>query len=305
MLIDSISPFANMVVAYTGLFGGTGLFLGGLSRSKTGQQVGYTGMCLLLFMCGWLNYQYGLRSTAGEAIAFFNALYDPFYNIGTPSGNVHEHPGLIPCLDTADGPHNDCAADLSGAGYTLHASWASNFYARFTERADWTFNVARLYAHVWMNTTAFILGLVQFHTSSRKGLMWIHKKTGWAATLLATGGTLTAMWLGSGHGKEKLYGGTWAVLGWMEMGICVLGCLWQGIAAIKRKDIASHKKWMSRWWGTMWGAFLVFRVIFFAGGLLRFSETAMILIAIWSAAPLGILFSEYVRLRKMPKEATE
>jgi len=294
MLIFSATPFTNMVIAYIALAGGTGLMLCGLSRSKGCQKAGYFGMLILLFMAGWINSCYGIRGTAGDGIAFFNGLYDPFYNMGNPSGNVTEHPGLIPCLDGPDGYHNNCAMDL---GYHLHASWAANFYYRFTGKVGAAFNVARLYAHVWMNTTAFLIAIVQFDKKTRNTMMWLHKKLGWAATILATGGTLTAMWLGSEHSTEDLYGGSYAMWGWTFMGSNVLGSLWAGIAAVKRGDIAAHKKWMTRWWGTMWGAFLVFRVVFLLGGFFRFHPWIMIQISIWSAAPLGMACAEIFRVR--------
>ena len=158
-------------------------------------------------------------------------------------------------MDGPDGHHNNCATDL---GYHLHASWAANFYYRFTGKVGAAFNVARLYAHVWMNTTAFLMAAVQFDKKIRNTMMWLHKKLGWAATILATGGTLTAMWLGSEHSTEDLYGGSYAMWGWTFMGL----------------------KWMTRWWGTMWGAFLVFRVVFLLGGFFRFHPWIMIQISI-------------------------
>ena len=302
MLVQSLSPHANMAIAYVTLAGGTALLVCGINRSKTGQKAGWVGMLLLTFMMGWINYSYGLRNTAGESIAFFNGLYDPFYNIGSPSGNVSDHPGLMPCLDTSNGPHNNCAMNV---GYTLHASWAANFHYRFTEKVGWVFNCARLYAHIWMNTTAFIIALVQFDKNTRSTMLWLHRKLGWAATILTTAGTLTAMWLGSEHHAEELYGGAQAMCGWFTMGACVLGTLWAGIVAAKRKDIASHKKWMTRWYGSMWGAFLIFRILFLLGGLLRFHKSMMILLAIYSSAPLGIAFAEWHRLRSVAPESVK
>jgi hypothetical protein len=304
MLVQSLSPYANMVIAYVTLAGGTGLIVCGIHRSNAGQKVAWVGMLLLTIMMGWINSGYGIRSTAGESIAFFNGLYDPFYNIGNPSGDINDHPGLIPCLDTANGSHNNCAMN-TGLGYKLHASWAANFHHRFTEKTGWAFNVARLYAHIWMNTAAFIIALVQFDKNTRSTMIWLHRKLGWVVTILTTSGTLTACWLGSEHHSEELYGGSYGMWGWFSMGSCVLGTLWAGIAAVKRKDIAAHKKWMVRWYGSMWGAFLVFRVLFLLGGLLRFHKTAMSLIAVWTSAPLGIVIAEWHRLRSMAPESAK
>merc|ERR1712050_653898 len=110
------------------------------------------------------------------------------------------------------------------------------------------------------------------------------------------------MWLGSEHNSEVLYGGPRATYGWMSMGIMVLGPLIAGMLAILRKDVKSHKKWMYRWYGSMWGAFLVFRVIFFAGGLLRWHQSAMVVTAIWVSAPIGCAIAEWVRLQHLSEE---
>merc|ERR1740138_1932668 len=106
-----------------------------------------------------------------------------------------------------------------------------------------------------MNTTAFILCLVQFHEGTRRKYPWLHKKLGWVAITLVTGGTASALWLGSEHGSEKKgYGGYYAVAGWFSMGSTVLGTLTPGVVAILRKDVAGHQKWMTRFYGSMWGA---------------------------------------------------
>merc|ERR1712070_477185 len=141
MLFPQLSAETNVAIAYIGYFGGTGLLCLGINRSKTTQQLSYAGFLIVAFVGAFVNYHYGIQPV-GSYIAFFNGLYDPFYNIipGNPSGNVTEHPGLIPCL----GDSNACSI----LGYKYHASWAANFYHRFTTKSGAAFNRARLCSHV-------------------------------------------------------------------------------------------------------------------------------------------------------------
>ena len=54
----------------------------------------------------------------------------------------------------------------------------------------------------------------------------------------------------------------------------------------------------------MWGAFLVFRAVFLLGGLFRWHKTLMILIAIWTSAPIGVAIAEAVRVRSLADKST-
>merc|ERR1740121_1653982 len=194
-----------------------------------------------------------------------------------------------------NGGSNNCSA--IPFHYEFHATWAATFYTRFTSGIEATTRCAKLYAHVWMNTTAFIICLVQFHEPTRKKYLELHRKLGWLAIILVICGTTSALWLASEHGSEDLYGGYAVVVGWLSMAGTILGCLFQGLLAVLRKDIPEHKKWMTRFYGGMWGSFLVFRVLFLFGGLFRWHKTLMILIAVWGSAPLGVAIAEWARLQ--------
>ena len=71
-----------------------------------------------------------------------------------------------------------------------------------------------------------------------------------------------------------------------------------GVVTARRGDLASHRTWMIRFAGSMWGAFWLFRVMLVVTGpLLRNHESASILISIWFSAPLGIAIAEAFRRR--------
>ena len=86
------------------------------------------------------------------------------------------------------------------------------------------------------------------------------------------------------------------------MSLFVYGCAVMGVLAIRKGDRATHRIWMIRFAGAMWGAFWLFRVMLFVlGPLLRDYEAANILVCIWLSAPLGILIAEVVRRKLLDK----
>ncbi|CAK0873733.1 unnamed protein product [Prorocentrum cordatum] len=287
VLTSLLSVEANLAIVYVGLSVGTCLLCCGMT-SKSGSGSMRAGMVLLTALGAVVNYRYGIRDVE-ETIAFFNSMYDPFY-LAFAGYDLDSYPGLARC-------HVNNTCSLLSYGY--HASWAVAFHRRFTEGAMAGFNCARLYSHVWMNTTAFIICLVQFHEPTRRKYLWIHKKLGWAAISLVTVGTASALWLGSEHGSEEMYGANYAVAGWFSMAATMFGMLIPGVWTILRKDVASHRKWMTRFYGAMWGAFLVFRIIFLFGGFFRWHRILIIQLAVWTSAPLGVLCAEFWRVRSL------
>jgi hypothetical protein len=66
--------------------------------------------------------------------------------------------------------------------------------------------------------------------------------------------------LGLEHGDIEEYGGMLLVVGWLWMGAWLVGLLGIGVLAARRGDFQSHRRWMIRWFGAMWGSFLIFRL---------------------------------------------
>lgn len=286
MVITSLLPVtANLGIVYLCLAIGIALLLSEL-RAKS--RYGWTGMVLLTVLAGIMNYRYGVNDV-GETIAFFISLYDPFYNIGA-TGDLSRYPGLVQC-QTAN-------CTMLPSMFQHHPPWAATFHYRFTAAAEASIRCGKLYAHIWLNTTGFIMCLFQVHEGLRNRYLWLHRKLGWAAIAMVSGGTLNALWLSSEHSAEDDYGNHWAVAGWILMASTVFGTLIPGVLAVLRKDIPAHKKWMIRFYGSLWGSFLVFRIIFLFGALFRWHKTILTQIAIWTSAPAGVAIAEWVRLHR-------
>ena len=57
---------------------------------------------------------------------------------------------------------------------------------------------------------------------------------------------------------------------------------------------------MTRFYGAMWGAYLIFRLEFiFLGYFLKGYKNATILINIWTCTPMGVCIAEWIRLRDL------
>jgi len=280
MMTSLMSVEANILITYAILIITVVLLLS--KRYK------YQGLLSLTFVMGTLNFRYGITKI-DEAISFFVAIYDPFYNLGVEDGS------LISGLAQCDGGSNNCTA--LPTRFIYHAAWGVPFFSRFTVGAQGA-NCAKLYAHIWCNSVALVLCLIQFHEPTRKQYPQFHKLLGFIITTLVCTGTWNALLLGSEHGDVDAYGGIKIVYGWYFMSFNVIICLFRGVYAIAiQKDLKVHKIWMIRFYGSMWGSFFIFRLIFFIlGPLLRSYGALSILIATYGSAPIGIAISEYVRL---------
>lgn len=174
-------------------------------------------MVFITLVAAIINYQYGIKRSAGDAIAFFNTIYDPVHNFGffgkssVTSADLANLPGLALC----DDGQNNCT--LLPDYFPVHASWATTLHRRFTTggiTTDGITNCMKLYAHAWLNTTAFIICLIQMHQPTRQKYLELHRKMGWVAIVCITCGTGFSLWLSTDHGGEEYYGGNIAVAGW-------------------------------------------------------------------------------------------
>lgn len=155
-----------------------------------------------------------------------------------------------------------------------------------------------LYAHLGLNSVVFVLMHIQLLRPGTGRHAVPHRLLGRISFLCLTLGTVSAIWLASEHGPVGEYGGSLSTYGFWFMSLCVYGCAVMGVLAIRKGDTRSHRVWMIRFAGSMWGAFWLFRVMLFVGGpLLRNHEAANLLMCIWLSAPLGILIAELFRRR--------
>ena len=259
------------------------LLVAGFRRRQFGRFVGF-GIALLLI----LNVRYFIEGPSG-AIAAFVGIYDTFDNIGL--GRTEGAPALATCVDNA--------CTVRGDRYVNHPSWGVAFYDRFTNGPPLRTNL--LYAHIFFNSAAFVLMHYQLMRPGTGAGRDRHRRLGRVTFVALTLGTIGAVWLASEHGSVTEYGGILAELGFYSMSAVVYSTALAGVVAARRGDPASHRVWMIRHAGSMWGAFWLFRVMLVGTGpLLRNHESASLLISIWFSAPLGVLIAEYARTRLQP-----
>jgi len=232
-----------------------------------------------------LNVRYFIEGQPA-AIAFFIGIYDVFDNLGL--GRTQGAPALATCVENA--------CTVWGDRFVYHPSWGVAFHERFLDGPQLRMNL--LYGHIFFNSVAFALLHVQLLRPGtgvhRRG----HRSIGRVAFGSVTLGTVFAVWLASEHGSVSEYGGLLSQLGFYSMSAFVFGTAVMGVRTVRRGDLASHRIWMIRYAGSMWGAFWLFRVMLVVTGpLLRNWETASLLISIWFSAPLGIVIAEIARRR--------
>lgn len=243
------------------------------------------GLGLMLF----LNLGYFVQGQA-DAIAFFVSIYDVLDNLGVSSSSGDLPAALATC------PDNACST--WGDTYETHPSWGVAFYDRFANGPTSRSNL--LYAHIGLNTIAFVLAHVQLRKPGTGGAKNAqrHRLLGRVGFASITLGTLAAIFLAAQHTTVTEYGGSLSMFGFWFMSFCVYGCAVQTVRTARAGDIASHRVWMMRFLGSMWGAYWLFRVMLFVlGPILRNVESAAILICIWFSAPLGIVIAEWFRVR--------
>lgn len=275
-------PF-NVIVIYAALAIWFVLLIGGLKKQSF-QWFLLFGIGILLY----LNIGYFVRGVP-DSIASFISLYDVLDNLGVdPAVGAA---ALAPCADNA------CTS--WGDTYQTHPSWGVAFFDRFANGPD--SRTTLLLGHIGLNTVAFVLTHMQLMWPGNGAHPKRHKIIGRISFVAVTLGTICAIWLASQHASVPEYGGILSMLGFWFMSLCVYSCAVMGVIAIVNGDAATHRIWMIRFAGAMWGAFWLFRVMLFVlGPLLRDFEAANILICIWLSAPLGIVIAEVFR-RKFDK----
>ncbi|MBI4940985.1 MAG: DUF2306 domain-containing protein [Actinobacteria bacterium] len=227
-----------------------------------------------------LNLRYFLTGQPA-GIRFFIGLYDTFDNLGLRRGQGA--PALAPC----DG--NACT--VWDARYTYHPSWGVAFYDRFVDPP--VLRKALLYVHIAFNSAALLFMHVQLARPGLGERRRRHVVLGRVTFGVLTIGTVAAVVLASEHGAVPDYGGLWAETGFYSMSAVVYGTAVLGVLAARRGDAATHRVWMIRSLGALWGAFWLFRVMLVVTGpLLRGHNTASLLLSIWLSAPLGALVAD-------------
>lgn len=228
-----------------------------------------------------INARYFIEGAA-PSIAFFVGIYDVLHNLGV--ADLSAAPALATCP-----PSNACS--VWGDTYTHHPSWGVAFYQRFAEGGAWRSGL--LYGHIFFNSVAFVLMMVQVMRPGFGAHAALHRKIGVVSLTSLLLGVSCAAILASEHGAVAAYGGSLAMLGFWFMALCVVSCAVMSVARVRAGDHQGHRAWMIRYAGSMWGSFWLFRVMeFVLGPLLRGHDTVSILVCIWGSAPLGIAIAE-------------
>jgi uncharacterized membrane protein YozB (DUF420 family) len=270
----------GVIAFYGALVVWAALLITGLRKRAFGTFLGF-GVVLLVV----LNGRYAIDGAA-NSIAFFIGIYDVLDNAGLSDA------GQAAALATC--PDNLCS--VWGDRFTHHPSWGVAFHERFSAGNAVRNNL--LYGHIFFNTLAFVLMMVQLFRPGTGARARSHRTLGYASLGSLVIGVLCACLLAAEHGSVGHYGGQLSTWGFWFMGACVLACALMGLVFIRRRDFQAHRRWMFRYAGSMWGAFWLFRVMeFVLGPLLRQYDTASILICIWFSAPLGVLLAEFIRRR--------
>jgi len=199
-------------------------------------------------------------------------------------------------------PNNECS--VWGERFVQHQSWGVAFHDRFLNGPAFRSNL--LYAHLVLNSIVFVLMHVQLARPPAPSNKTMHKVLGRVSFLCLTVGTVCAVWLASEHDAVTEYGGALSKYGFWFMSGCVYTCAVMGILAIRGGNAASHRVWMIRFVGSMWGAFWIFRIMLLVTGpLLRNYESASLLLSIWLSAPIGIMLAEVLRRKWEQRERIE
>ncbi len=237
-----------------------------------------------------INLRYVLDGVP-NGIAFFISIFDVFDNLGLATGEAAR--AMATC------PNNECS--VWGERYVQHQSWGVAFHDRFLNGPALRSNL--LYGHLILNSIVFVLMHVQLAKPPSATNKTMHRILGRVSFLCLTVGTVCAVWLASEHDPVTAYGGALSKYGFWFMSACVYSCAVMGVFAIRGGNAASHRVWMIRFAGSMWGAFWIFRIMLLVTGpLFRNYESVSILLRIWLSAPLGILLAEIIR-KKLEKRA--
>lgn len=273
-----------LVLVFYGALALWGVLLAVALRTSRYRWFLWFGVAMMLV----LNIGYFARGQA-ESIAFFISIYDVLINVGLTG---EELPAAV-----ATCPDNGCT--VWGDTYETHSAWATAFHERFANGPGSRNGL--LYGHIGFNSVAFLLAHVQLARPGTGGgeKAARHRLIGRVSFAAVTIGTFCAVLLSAQHTTVTEYGGIWSMLGFFSMSFVVYGAAVKTVTTARSGDIASHRVWMFRYLGAMWGAFWLFRVMLFVlDPLLRNVEAAAILICIWFSAPLGVLISEWFRTRK-------
>mmetsp|Transcript_12852 Transcript_12852/g.22289 ORF Transcript_12852/g.22289 Transcript_12852/m.22289 type:complete len:299 (+) Transcript_12852:64-960(+) len=237
---------------------------------------------LLLLLTVAMNLRY-IVFGMGPGISWFTNLYD-LANYLFISDQTN-------CLEVAT-LSNEVPENTLLQMYTFHPSWAMDFYNHFM-----TSDLSKLclHMHVLFQTAGFVLSFFHIFVVRHAALQ---RSLGRLAALCGTVGLTMAVLMGSEDGQKESYGGMWSVYGWYWMAGSSFFLLSKGVLAVMRKDIKSHKRWMTRYYVCMWSDFLIFRLMLVVlTPCFSQCRSCALLSCIWLSPVIGLLLGQYVLSR--------
>mmetsp|Transcript_58732 Transcript_58732/g.119543 ORF Transcript_58732/g.119543 Transcript_58732/m.119543 type:complete len:303 (-) Transcript_58732:189-1097(-) len=239
---------------------------------------------LLLLLAVTMNLRY-LVFGMGPGISWFTNLFDlvNYLFIGDQTNCLE-----VPTLS------NELPENTLLQMYTFHPSWATDFYNHFMGSGS-DLSKLCLHAHVIFQTACLVLSFVHIFVARTAALQ---RSLGRASALCGTVGLTMAVLMGSEDGQKASYGGMWSVYGWYWMAGSSFFLLSKGILAVMRKDIKSHKRWMTRYYVSMWSDFLIFRLMLVVlTPCFSQCRSCALLTCIWLSPAIGLLLGQLVLSR--------
>ncbi|CAE8648116.1 unnamed protein product [Polarella glacialis] len=193
-----------------------------------------------------LRYWYLPGNLAGAA---FVTIYDPSHHL---FGGGAAKSDLIPCTNTN--------ATSSGCSflpeYPTHVSWN---VALFNQGAFDPWVMLRLRAHVLLNSIGLFFNGAQLYLIS-SGKEKQNRLVGRVAIFSQVVGTSNAYYIAwTTHGAIDAYGNEKSVWAFGSMWLSILVPAGLGMRAIYKGDVASHRRWMIRMYGALFGSFFYWR----------------------------------------------
>jgi hypothetical protein len=200
--------------------------------------------CIIPFMLFSFRYWY---LPIDIAAGMFSGIYDAVHNMFPGMAEKD----LIPCSNT------DYPCSVLNFAYPKHVAWTIGLFDGYTLHA-WIPQVLKW--HILFNALALCLFPWQLWLM-RNGEVKRHKIVGRLIGISAVMGTSLGWFISiRAHGDIPAYGGALSVFAFGTMWASIVVPVALGYSAIKKRDIETHKKWMVRCFGALFGSFFFWRI---------------------------------------------
>ncbi|CAK9090619.1 unnamed protein product [Durusdinium trenchii] len=162
-----------------------------------------------------------------------------------------------------------------------------------------------MHIHVLSMTLALSISFLHIFVLRGK----IQRRAGQLSALSAAIGVPMGLVVGLTNTTSAAYGGMWAVYGWMWMAGSSFFLLSKGVLAVLQGQIKSHKRWMTRFYVSMWCDFLIFRLMLVVvTPFVRQCISCAFLPMIYLSPLIGLIAGELVlrnKDRQPPREGSQ